>query len=172
MTSCTQQPSNTTLTAQTCLPTCCQNFSSTASFTEQLFNLCIERDAFVPNDINIGLTLGLILGLGFILSLAGLAYELGIIQKINNIEDSNDGKQPNNFPTIINLETKREPWHTDKVKIRGNCPVCKQGGINMVVACGEGFHYGCLAKYVSNGGTACPVCNLSDSLEHGKIYCS
>lgn len=46
----------------------------------------------MPNNINFGLTLGLILGLGFVLSLAGLAYELGIIQKINNIEDSNDGK--------------------------------------------------------------------------------
>lgn len=73
---------------------------------------------------------------------------------------------------MINFLAKRGAWQTDKVKIKGTCPLCQQDGINMMVRCGEGYHYGCLAKYVSNGGTVCPVCKLNDSLEHGKIYCS
>ena len=70
---------NVTKNSTSCLGQCCAGFSSSTVFSEPNFNLCIEKDADIPNNINIGLTLGLVLALITLLFFAGLACLLAII---------------------------------------------------------------------------------------------
>lgn len=42
----------------------------------------------------------------------------------------------------------------------------------MVVRCGHGYHYGCLANVSEEGKQTCVICGGEDSLASGKIYCS
>lgn len=71
--------STTAKNTTTCLGSCCANFSPNETYTEYGFNLCVERDAAMNDDINIGLTLGLVLSLLGLLFLAGLACLLIMI---------------------------------------------------------------------------------------------
>lgn len=86
--SCMHEPNShaTSLTNESCLSTCCESLASWSTFSEPGFNLCMERDAFVPSDINIGLTLGLILGLLAVLAIAGLAKQIGLMKKLDELE--------------------------------------------------------------------------------------
>ncbi len=71
--------SSTTRNTTTCLGSCCASLSPNETYTETSFNLCVERDAAMSDNINIGLTLGLVLSLLGLLFLAGLACLLIMI---------------------------------------------------------------------------------------------
>lgn len=67
------------LNSSYCLGTCCNGFETNKPFNERDFNLCVERDAAQSYNVNIGLTLGLILSLFGILFLSGLGCLLLLI---------------------------------------------------------------------------------------------
>ncbi len=93
--------SSQSLNQNNCLNKCCDGFTSGSVFNEPSFNLCIERDAYNTDNINIGLTIGLILSLLALLFFAGLACLLVMICI------DNDGNKSSNIPSAEGINTLR-----------------------------------------------------------------
>lgn len=166
-----------TLTSSNCLGTCCgSTFSPDTPFTQPNFNLCIERDAYHDETVNIGLTLGLILALLALLFLAALICLLVVMfwsqeQPKTASHRVATGEHLNQLEYDNNLN--KDGWRNDGYILTGMCQICSNGTSNVTAACGHCYHYSCLCRNVNvSGQQRCPLCEKPGSLKDAKIFCS